>query len=132
MWCAGRVAYGPVGRLNGGVGEAVPLIDRRSRQRAPGREVDGDQQVSLGSVAREGAAACGGDPNHALEKFEVHVAVAVVDEPLGREENLRVPSVGPGVADGVDVAQVVLGGVCTGGRTDGSDTLSVLRAPAPG
>src|SRR6266852_2789413 len=107
---AGRIAHGPIGRLRTRLRETVPLIDGRPRQRAAGREVDRDKQVALGSAAREGAAASGGDPDHALEEFKVHVAVTVVDQPLGREENLRVPGVGPGVADRVDVLRSSLAG----------------------
>src|SRR5260370_39662626 len=128
----GRYSARQIGGLRTRLAEAVPLISGRPRQRATGREVNRDQQVSLGAVPREGAAAWGSDPNSALEKFEVDVTVAIVDEPLGREEDLRVPGAGPGVADRVDVAQIVLGRDGAGGRPDRGECIAVLRPPCDG
>ena len=123
----GGVADRPIGRLRTGVGGAVPLIDGEAGKASAIGEVDRDQQVTLTPVPGEGAAAACCEHDRALEELEIHVAVSVVDQSLSAEVQLRMP-IDPGVAHGVDVAEVGLGGDGTGAEAVGRDRIAVLPA----
>src|SRR5205814_3510430 len=125
----GWIANSPVSRLRTRLRGAVPLPDRETRQRAAIREVDRDEHIALRAMSGETAAANCGASDRALQELEVHVAVAVVHQPLGAEVNLGMP-IRLGVADRIDVAELGLRRNWSRTHGVGADGVSVLGTAA--
>ena len=88
---------------------AAPLVDRFAAKGPTGRKVDRGEDVPAGPVAvqlRQAGPTRSVIGDLRLQEFEVEVTVAVVDDPLGAEEDL-VRSAGR-VLDGVGVLDLVL------------------------
>ncbi len=116
-------------RLRARVGVAVPLVEAVASKTATICEINGQKDVALSPVTRKGAGAGAAHGHSRLQEFEIHVAVTVVDEPLGCEEKLVV-AVRANPADRINVAEVVLGGNAPRRRGEGIDVGAVLEAAA--
>src|SRR5207248_5037800 len=83
---AAGIADRPVPRLRTRFGVAMPLVELVRRRASATRKVDRNQKVTFGAMAAEVARAAGGEADDRLQELEVDVAVAVVAQPLGAEE----------------------------------------------
>ena len=114
----------PIPRLGTRFGVAVPLVEGVGGCASAAGKVDRNQEVTFRAMAVEVARAAGGEADDRLQELKVDVAVAVIAQALGAEEEFGTGR--RGMAYGIDIAQVVLVRNVSGTERDPVDVIAIL------